>query len=196
IDESNFYPKLEPQGNEIVHVIGSQPSREISRYYVTMLSAIRNAETSIWLSAAYFVPSHQEMEDLMAAARRGVDVRLLLPDQSDSPSAIAVAHSHYSDLLEAGVKIYETQGIVLHSKAVIIDKVWSAVGSSNFDQRSVLYNDEVDAVVLGHQTATALGAMFDEDMRGAKPIDRATWKDRPLTDKMHEFFARTWQNLL
>lgn len=196
IDQSGFYPALTPRGQEVVHVIGSEPSHAISRYYVTLLSAIRNAERSIWLSAAYFVPSHQEKEDLIAAARRGVDVRLLLPDQSDSMSAIAVAHSHYGDLMEAGVKIYETHGIVLHSKTVIIDGIWSAVGSSNFDQRSVLFNDEVDAVVLGTETAGALGKMFEDDISTANRIDPATWHDRPLSDKMREIVARTWQNLL
>jgi cardiolipin synthase len=196
IDQSDFYPQIAPQGKDVIRIIGSQPGKQISRYYVTLISAIRNAEKSIWLSAAYFVPSHQELEDLRAAAKRGVDVRLLLPDDSDSPAAIAVAHSHYEDLLEAGVKIYETQGIVLHSKTVIIDNVWSAIGSSNFDQRSILFNDEVDAIVLGSDTAAALGAMFKDDISRAKAIDPETWSDRPLSEKMHELFARTWQNLL
>ncbi|HVI86951.1 MAG TPA: phospholipase D-like domain-containing protein [Dongiaceae bacterium] len=196
IDQSDFYPQVQMQGKEVIRIIGSQPSRQVSRYYVTLISAIRNAEKSIWLSAAYFVPPHQELKDLQEAAKRGVDVRLLLPDQSDSPSSIAVAHSHYADLLEAGVKIYETQGIVLHSKTVIIDNVWSAIGSSNFDQRSILFNDEVDAIVLGHDTAAALGAMFQDDIGHAKEIDPKTWSDRPLSQKMQELFARTWQNLL
>lgn len=196
IDQSHFYPKVEPRGKEVIRIIGSQPSREISRYYVTLISAIRNAEKSIWLSAAYFVPSHQEKEALAEAARRGVDVRLLLPDESDSEAAVAVARSHYEDLMEAGVKIYETEGIVLHSKTVVIDHVWSVIGSSNFDQRSVLFNDEVDAVVLGSDTAGALAAMFEEDIIKAKRIDPGTWEDRPLSEKMHELFARTWQNLL
>ncbi|HVJ40936.1 MAG TPA: phospholipase D-like domain-containing protein [Dongiaceae bacterium] len=196
IDQSHFYPTVEPRGKDVIRVVGSQPSREISRYYVTLISAIRNAEKSIWLSAAYFVPSHEEKEALEEAAKRGVDVRLLLPDESDSAAAVAVAHSHYEDLMEAGVKIYETQGIVLHSKTVVIDHVWSAIGSSNFDQRSVLFNDEVDAVVLGGDTADALAAMFEEDVARAKRIDPESWEDRPLSEKMHELFARTWQNLL
>jgi len=148
------------------------------------------------LSAAYFVPSHQEKEDLEAAARRGVDVRLLLPDASDSARAIAVAHSHYSDLLEAGVKIYETHNLVLHSKTVVIDGVWSVVGSSNFDQRSVLFNDEVDAVVLGSATAQQLQKLFEDDRKNASQIDLATWTNRPFGQKAEEFFARFWQNLL
>lgn len=160
------------------------------------LSAIRTAEQSISVTAAYFVPTHQEREDLAAAARCGVKVRLMLPDQSDSPSAIAVAHSSYADLLEAGVQIYDTHGLTLHSKTILIDGVWSIVGSSNFDQRSILFNDEVDAVVLGIATAAALDKMFDDDMASAERIDPVTWAQRPLLQKLHEFVSRGWENEL
>ncbi|KAB7739253.1 hypothetical protein F2P47_13140 [Parvibaculum sedimenti] len=129
-------------------------------------------------------------------ARRGVDVRLLLPDKSDSESSIAVAHSHYSDLLEAGVKIYETHDVVLHSKTLVIDGVWSAVGSSNFDHRSVIFNDEVDVVVLGTETATELEAMFADDQRDATAIDLKAWKNRPLLQRLRETLVIAWQKLL
>jgi cardiolipin synthase A/B len=196
LKDANFFPTVPPKGTEVVRIIGSTPDNSVPRYYVTLLSAIRNAEKRVFLSAAYFVPTHQEMEDLNDAARRGVDVRLLLPDQSDSDLSIAVAHSHYSDLLEAGVKIYETHNLVLHSKTVVIDGVWSVIGSSNFDQRSVLFNDEVDAVVLGSETAQELEKMFEDDQRDAQEIDREAWEDRPLTQKMKEIFSRVWQSFL
>jgi cardiolipin synthase len=118
------------------------------------------------------------MENLVGAARRGVDVRLLLPDRSDSDLSIARAHSHYSELLEAGAKIYETHDLVLHSKTVVIDGVWSVIGSSNFDHRSVIFNDEVDVVVVGSETAKELEAMFADDQNAATQIDFKEWKDR------------------
>ena len=196
LDLAKFYPTLRAQGSEVVRIIGSSPNQEISHYYVTLLSAIRNAEKSIWLTAAYFVPTEEAMDDITAAARRGVDVRLMLPSTSDAPPAVAVAQSHYTDLLEAGVKIYETQGIVLHSKTVVVDNVWSAVGSSNFDQRSVLFNDEIDAIVLGRETAEALSAIFLQDSAKAKQIDAAGWKNRPHTQKIKELFSEPWEQLL
>src|SRR5206468_5964278 len=103
-----------------------------------------------------------------AAARRGLDVRLLLPSDSDSRMALAIGRSHYGYLLEAGVKIYEVQNQVLHSKAASIDGVWTAIGSSNFDPRSVVFNDEVDAVVLGSATANQFEHMFQNDLARAK----------------------------
>ena len=192
----NYFPTVPSHGTEVVRILGSTPDHSIPRYYVTLLSAIRNAETSIKVSAAYFVPTHQEMEDLMDAARRGVDVRLLLPDQSDSPSAIAVAHSRYSDLLEAGVKIYETHDLVLHSKVVVVDGVWLIIGSSNFDQRSVLFNDEVDAIVLGSSTAQAVEKMFADDLADAHQIDLTAWERRPFPQRMRELLSRVWQTML
>ena len=196
ISAANFYPTVPSMGDGVVRIIGSTPEHAIPRYYVTLLSSIRNAERRVYLSAAYFVPTHQEMEDLIHAARRGVDVRLLLPDQSDSSLAITVAHSRYSDLLEAGVKIYETHNIVLHSKTVVIDGVWSVIGSSNFDQRSVLFNDEIDAVVLGSETAQQLEAMFEQDQAAARQVDLTTLENRPTADKVKGLFSRIWQSLL
>jgi cardiolipin synthase len=86
---------------------------------------------------------------------------------------------------------------VLHSKTVVIDGVWSAIGSSNFDHRSVLYNDEVDAIVLGTETATELEKIFEEGMADADAIDPDTWEDtRPFGDRFEGFFMRMIENLL
>jgi cardiolipin synthase len=184
------------QGDEVVRILGSSPVRLKSRYYVTVISAIRNAESSIWITGAYFVPTHQEKEGLLAAARRGVDVRLLLPAHSDSGPALAVQHSHYAELLRAGVKIYERNDGILHSKTMVIDHVWSIVGSSNFDHRSVLFNDEVDAVVLGKETGARLASDFTADLQHAQAIDARQWKRRSLLERARENFWRLWEQLL
>jgi cardiolipin synthase A/B len=184
------------EASEVVRIIGSAPRRLKTRYYVTVLSAIRNAESSIWITAAYFAPTHREKEDLMHAARRGVDVRLLLPSHSDSSPALQVQHSHYWDLLRAGVKIYERDDGILHSKTMVVDGVWSITGSSNFDYRSVLFNDEVDAVVLGKETGEHLATLFQSDLQDAKPIDLQTWNKRSELTKLREQFWRLWEKLL
>ena len=196
IGDTNMFPTVPAKGTAVARVLGSTPDKSVPRYYVTLLSAMRNAEKSIKITAAYFVPTPQEMEDLVGAARRGVDVQLILPDISDSGLAIAVGHSHYTELLEAGVKIYETHDLVLHSKTVVIDGVWSMIGSSNFDHRSVIFNDEVDVVVLGTETATELEAMFDDDRQGAKAIELNAWKNRSLFQRLKEVYAVAWENWL
>jgi cardiolipin synthase len=199
LERDRYFPALRPQGSEVVRIVGSTPAKAVPRFYVTLLSAIRNAEKNVWLSAAYFVPTDQEEEDLIGAAKRGVDVRLLLPSDSDSKMALAIGRSHYGYLLEAGVKIYEIQNVVLHSKTASIDGVWTAIGSSNFDPRSVIFNDEVDAVVLGSATAQDFEALFDADTGNAKQIDREAWRKRPLGERLLELFELSsflWQNWL
>ncbi|HEY0340867.1 MAG TPA: phospholipase D-like domain-containing protein [Steroidobacteraceae bacterium] len=177
-------------------MLGSTPVKLKRRYYVTAISAIRNAESSIWITGAYFVPTHQEKEALMAAARRGVDVRLLLPAHSDSGAALAVQHSHYEELLRAGIKIYERDDGILHSKTMVIDRVWSIIGSSNFDHRSVLFNDELDAVVLGKETGERLAAIFTADLQHAEAIDPRQWARRSAVEHLRESFWRLWEQLL
>jgi cardiolipin synthase len=199
LDRARYFPAIAPQGHEVMRIVGSTPDEKVPRFYVTLLSAIRNAEKNVWLSAAYFVPTDQEEQDLIDAARRGVDVRLLLPSDSDSKMALAVGRSHYGYLLEAGVKIYEVQDEVLHSKSASIDGVWTAIGSSNFDPRSVVFNDEVDAVVLGSDTATEFGRMFEKDLARARPISREEWRHRPLVQRLLELVEVTsflWRNWL
>lgn len=199
LDKEKYFPTVTSRGTEVLRIVGSTPDKEVPRYYVTLLSAIRNAEKNIWLSAAYFVPTDQEEEDLIAAAQRGVDVRLLLPSDSDSKMALAIGRSHYAYLLKAGVKIYEIQKEVLHSKTASIDGVWTSVGSSNFDPRSVVYNDEVDALVLGSVTAQDFEKMFEMDMSQSQQIDLAAWQHRPLSERLLELFELSsflWQNWL
>jgi len=196
LEDADFFPTVSPKGNEVIRIIGSGPDDKLPRYYTTLLSAIRNAEQNVWISTAYFVPTSQEVEDLEQAARRGIDVRLLLPGKRDYSLSLAVGHSHYSELLEAGVKIYETKDAILHSKSATVDGVWTVIGSSNFDHRSVLFNDEVDAVVLGRATASELQAILDSEMRDAAPVDREAWSHRPLGDRFEERFSRIWQSLL
>lgn len=183
-------------GTEAVRIIASDHNDTIPRYYATILSAIRAAEKNIWLSAAYFVPTSDEMHDLIAAAQRGVDVRLMVPAHSDEAMAQAVGRSQFGDLLAAGVKIFELEDGILHSKWATIDGVWSVVGSSNFDHRSILFNDEVDAVVLGSATAQQLEALFDRDEANARPVTLQSWADRPLGERIRELYSTAVESLL
>tara|TARA_R110000868_G_scaffold69117_1_gene203855 strand:- start:5167 stop:6552 length:1386 start_codon:yes stop_codon:yes gene_type:complete len=196
MDKALYYPAQQAIGYELVRIIGSSPDDPIPRYYVTLLSAMRSAEESIWISAAYFVPTPDEKDELMEAAGRGIDVRLLLPAHSDSQLVLSVGQSHYSALLKAGIKIYEHQDDILHSKTAVIDGVWSVVGSSNLDPRSILFNDEVDAVVLGTSTGRALQEMFKDDQASAKQLDLESWSQRPLLRKLNELYSRIWESLL
>lgn len=185
--------ELQAAGDEVVRIIGSEHGRLVPRYYATLLAGIRSASTQVWITAAYFVPTFQERQALARAARRGIDVRLLVPSHSDSSPALAVQQSYYAGLLRAGVKIYERQDGILHSKTIVTDSVWSIVGSSNFDHRSVLFNDEVDAVVIGRKTGAELEQYFNDGQQHATQVDPRTWDQRPFTHKLRERFWRLWE---
>jgi cardiolipin synthase len=185
-----------PKGGEIVRAIGSTPDDEFSLIYLTLISAITNAEKQVYITNAYFVPDPQLLKALLDAAHRGVDVRLILPSQSDSPAAYHAGRSYYAQLLEAGVKIYERRGSLLHVKTAIVDGVWSCIGSSNLDWRSALDNDEINAVIVGREFGQQMQAAYAKDIAASDAIDLATWRRRPLQLRFKELAARLWGPLL
>ena len=192
----SYFPALKVQRKDIVRAIGSTPDAPYSLIYVTLMSAIGNAEKHVYLTNAYFVPDPQLLEALADAARRGVDVKLILPSHSDSDVVFHAGRSHYLALLKAGVRIYERQGALLHSKTALIDGVWSCVGSSNLDWRSFLDNDEINVVVLGREFGQQMQAMFAKDLDASVAIDPATWEGRSPMLRVKEWGASLWQRLL
>ena len=191
--EKNYFPQLEMVGNQVVRAIGSAPEDPFSLIYATLISAINNAEASIYLTNAYFVPDPQLLSALKAAAQRGVDVKLILPSQTDSWLVFHAGRRYYSRLLRAGVKIYQRRGVILHSKTALIDGVWATVGSTNLDWRSFLHNQEVNAVVLGPEFGSQVKAMFVKDLAASDEITREQWRRRGLGLRIKEIFAQTWQ---
>ncbi len=194
--QREYFPSVAPRGTEIVRAIGSTPDDPFSLIYLTLISAITNAEKQVYITNAYFVPDPQLLRALLDAAARGVDVRLVLPAQSDSNAAFHAGRSHYSQLLEGGVKLYERGGALLHVKTAIVDGVWSCIGSSNLDWRSALDNDEVNAVILGREFAQQMQAEFVRDMAASEEIEREAWERRPLLPRLKELGARLWGRLL
>lgn len=190
LDQKNYFPKLDKQGDEIVRAIGSASADPNSLIYLTLLSAINNAEQRVYLTNAYFVPDPQLLKALTDSAQRGVDVRLILPSHTDSWAVFHAGRSHYSKLLRAGVKIYERRDAVMHSKTVSIDGVWSTIGSTNLDWRSFLHNDEINAAILGRDFAGLMDAMFIKDLAESDAIDLERWEQRPLLFRLKEWTAR------
>ena len=189
----NYFPVPENVGRHVVRAIGSSPDDPFSQIYATLLSAIASAETSVSITNAYFVPDPQLLAALESAARRGVDVRLILPSRTDSWLVFHAGRRYYAQLLRAGVKIYERRGVILHSKTALIDGVWATVGSTNLDWRSFLHNQELNAVVLGAEFGSQVQAMFDKDLAASDAVDLAQWERRPIEMRVKEQFARAWE---
>jgi cardiolipin synthase len=193
VGPANYFPPLARQGVQTIRIIGSSPSDGRPLYYASLMTAMRSARQRVWLGSGYFLPPHDEREALAKIARAGLDVRIIAPAFSDVQSAVSAARAAYGDLLEAGVRIYEIHDAVLHAKLAMIDDTWSVVGSSNLDRRSVVFNNEVDAVILGHDTAGQVEALMQGYMDAARPINLTKWDHRSLGERVHEWEARVWQ---
>ena len=187
-----YFPAAEAAGRQVVRVVGSSPEEPFSQIYATLLSAIGSAETSVHITNAYFAPDPQLLAALQAAARRGVDVTLILPGKTDSALIFHVGRGYYTELLQAGVHIFERRGKVLHSKTALIDGVWATVGSTNLDWRSFLHNHELNAVVLGPEFGAQVQAMFDRDLAGSDAVLLPAWQQRPVMLRVKELLARVW----
>ena len=193
LEARNWFPQVTPQGKHPVRIIASGPGDEVPAIYVALLNAINFAGKSVHITMAYFVPDPQTISSLKSAAARGVDVTLVLPSYTDFWAVFHAGRSHYAELLEAGVKIYERQEALLHAKTIVIDGVWSTVGSSNLDWRSFLHNAELNAVVLGVDFGRQMEALFERDLKGSVRVDPETWARRPVDVRMKEMAARIWE---
>ena len=136
------------------------------------------------------------LEALCDAARRGVAVSLVLPGRSDVTLVLHAARARYAQLLEAGVQIHEMSHAVMHAKTAVIDGVFSSVGSSNMDWRSIVGNNEIDVIVLGDDFGQQMQALFARDVAASKAIQAEQWARRGIGQRLLEGFARIVEPLL
>jgi cardiolipin synthase len=193
LPRKEYFPVLQKEGKDLVEVVGSAPGQENRITYIMYVSAFIYAQNFIHLTNSYFVPDRQTVKALRDAARRGVDVKVILPGISDESTVFCAGRSHYRHLLKSGVKLYERRGAMLHAKTAVIDGVWSTVGSTNMDLWSFLRNNEVNAVILGRDFAAEMEAMFDKDVEESNQIQLEQWKKRPFSDRAKEWLARLLQ---
>lgn len=192
----NYFPHLVESGNEIVRAISSTPEKTYSSIHSIMLSVINNSNDKVYLTNAYFVPDSHLLGALKNAAQRGVDVKLLLPEKTDSIMVFYASRSYYEELLNAGVKIYTRQDALLHAKTALIDGVWSTIGSTNLDWRSLYNNHELNAIIIGEDFGTQLNCLFVKDLSISKLITPEEWNERSLGARLKEKIARLWARWL
>jgi cardiolipin synthase len=185
LDGPDYFPALLPQGDMPAQMFSSSPTGGTESMHLMYLMAITAARHSIHLSNSYFVPDELAIKALIAAARRGVDVRIITPGPLiDSDVVRAASRERWGDLLAAGVKMAEFQPTMFHVKSLVVDSLLVSVGSTNFDNRSFILNDEANLNVLDAGFAKQQEAIFDNDWRRAKPMSLTQWQDRPLWEKL------------
>jgi cardiolipin synthase len=185
----DYFPRLAPVGDKFVRVLATEPSSN-SEIYKSLLVAIGEAKKSVHITSAYFVPDQQVVDALIAAAKRGVDVKLVLPGVSDHGLVMHAGQAFYEQLLAGGVKIFQLQVAVLHAKTAVIDEAWSTIGSANIDRRSFIHNYELNVVVIDPAFGRDMESAFNEDLRDSKEVTLDQWRDRPWADRIKEWAAR------
>jgi cardiolipin synthase len=184
---AQYFPPLAPGGAELVAAVASSGGdRHETTIYDTYVAAIGHASSRLWMTQAYFAPDPALRQALIAAARRGVDVRVIVPSFSDSALIFHASRADYDELLAGGVRIYEQRYAMLHAKSMVIDSALSMVGSANFDIRSFLHNNEVNAVVVGSEFAERMEALFQRDLGDTRELQLKSWRKRPWLDRFKE----------
>jgi cardiolipin synthase len=189
LPKAEYFPALSPAGDKLIRVLAGNPEGA-SDIYKSLVVAISEAKKSIHITSAYFVPDQQIVDALVAAARRGVDVRLVLPGVSDHSMIRYAGQAFYGQLLSGGVHIFELQIAVLHAKTAVIDGAWSTIGSANIDRRSFIHNYELNVVILDPAFGTSMESAFNEDLRDSREVTLDQWRQRPVVDRIKEWMSR------
>jgi cardiolipin synthase len=194
-----FFPKIsfadigEVQAG-LMHTIPSTGSTAAERF---MALSIAGARKTLYISNSYFVPGETFLKLLLAAAKRGVDVRILtVSDKTDVKTTWYAGRTYYEKLLEGGVRIYEYLPSMMHAKTMVVDGMWSDVGSMNFDNRSLSFNDESLLVALDRNVGAQMDSIFMDDIKFSKEIKLEEFKKRPLSGRILEWGAQKLRRVL
>jgi cardiolipin synthase len=179
-------PNKERDWNPAVRVRRNDPYMRIFPIREMYIEAIDRANSHVYLTHAYFVPDRAMKAHLIDAKKRGVDVQLLVPEQSNHITVDWLARRHFHDLLEAGVRIFLYRHIMIHSKTATVDGLWSTIGSANIDRLSMLGNYELNIEVYSRTLAAQMERMFALDKTNAKELNLEEWERRPLPAKLVE----------
>ena len=194
----DYFPKLEPAGDILMHAAFLKPSNGASAVKVLHHSVICLARKRLWIQNPYFIPEPEAIDAFGEAVKRGVDVRVLMPAMSgsDSPFVQLAGHRNFAKMLRCGVRLFEYPHTLLHQKIMTIDGQWCAVGSTNFDDRSFETNDEITLGILDADVTRRMDAIFEKYVRRATEIELERWEKRGLWLRTKEHALYTLNELL
>ena len=178
-----FFPpkELKHDGTQLATLLHTAPTTGSTAAERYLALSIASARKTLYISNSYFVPDDDFRRLLKAAAQRHVDVRILTTSkETDVKTTWRAGRAHYEELLGAGVRVYEYQPVMMHAKSLVVDGLWGGVGTMNFDNRSLVFNDESMLVALDRRYGAQLDSIFFEDIKYAKEI------------KLAEFSKRSW----
>jgi cardiolipin synthase len=186
-------PPPKKAGHDLVSILASLGGdNTVSSIRVAYELAIDKATRRVWITQPYFGPDPALIEALKNAVARGVDVQIILPSRSDSAIVLANSRYYYTKLLDAGVRVYESNDTMMHAKTAVIDGIWATVGSSNLDYRSFLHNDEVNAVVIGTGFGAQMEKQFGIDRDASREITADAWRKRSWFGRAKEYASHAF----
>ena len=185
---NDVFPALEPAGDVTIHAAYAKPEGSAPAVKILHHTVICLARERLWIQNPYFIPKPEAIDAMGAAVKRGVDVRVMMPatSGSDNPMVQHAGHRNFEKLLRCGVRLFEYPHTLLHQKVMTVDGVWSAIGSSNFDDRSFDTNDEITLGILDAAVATRLDAVFEKYAPQCQEIKLDAWTKRGLWHKLKD----------
>ncbi len=194
VDNSRHFPKLYEEGKKLLMILCTKSRKKIKPVHESYISAIKFARESIYITNAYFIPDGKIYRALIRAARRGVDVRVLLPGMSDLPFVQHAARFLYKKYLKNDIRVYEYNRSILHAKTAVIDGIWSTIGSSNLDRRSFTRNLEINAVVLDQAFGDEMERVFFDDLKHSVELKLENWEKRSVVNYLVESICYLFRN--
>lgn len=194
--EESFFPKEDCKENIAMQIAASGPDTDWANIMEVIFTAIVTSEKYVYLTTPYFIPNDQIITALQVASKSGVDVRLIIPKNSDSWTAKHATNSYIECLLDADIKIYRYCKGFIHAKTIVIDDVFCTVGTTNMDYRSFEINFEINAIIYNKEKSLELKSHFFEDLEECELIDHERWLTRPKIEKFKESYCRLWAPLL
>jgi len=183
----DYFPALQPVGTHLAQIFTSSPGGASDSMQLMYLLSIAAARKSVVLSASYFVPDNVEVKTLVEALKRGVKVKIIVPGPHiDTAIVRRASRARWGELLAAGAEIHEYQPTMFHCKVMVVDDVWTSVGSTNFDNRSFAVNDEANLNVYDREFARLQVRIFEQDLQRSRRITFEEWRNRPFREKLWE----------
>lgn len=189
---AEYFPFCETDGTASALVVDSSPTVGTStRARILYQALLASAQESIYITTPYFLPDRGVRRELVRAIReRGVEIKIITPGkQSDHVLTRRSSRRLYGELLEAGAEIYEYEPAMIHTKSLIVDRTWSVVGSTNFDNRSFGLNDEVNLAAFDRQLAERLELDFRQDVAVSRAVSYDEWRRRSIFERAHEWLG-------
>lgn len=194
--KDEFFPKLDNKIGKAVQIAASGPDSDYPNILEAIFMAINSAEKYIYIATPYFIPNDLIITSLKTAARSGVEVKLLIPQKSDSKLVKYASDSYIEDLLESDVQVFQYCKGMLHEKTIVIDGMFSMIGTANMDYRSFEINFEIVAMIYSEEVAEEMVNIFNKDIQECVRLHLEEWSKRPAFVKWKESFLRLWAPML